>query len=136
MEKTHYIVDEGSGSVVVCVNVSGPSETCPIGFPFRLSLSPLRGTAGEVGMFYNGGLFNDQLFSFFADIDVDYVAFSRELIFSPCDRVQCKGVVIIDDRTVEKNESFGLILERQPGVDSRIDIDPWTKITILDNDGK
>ena len=51
--------------------------------------------------------------------------------------VQCKQVVIIDDRTVEKNESFDLILERQPGVDSLVDIDPYrTMITILDNDGK
>ena len=56
LERTHYIVDEDSGSVVVCVNVSGPNDTCPIGFPFIVSLWPLRGSAGEAGMFYNGGL--------------------------------------------------------------------------------
>ena len=49
--KTSYTVYEDSSSVVVCVSVSGPNEDCPIGFPFQLSLSPLRGTAGEVGMF-------------------------------------------------------------------------------------
>ena len=62
LERTHYIVDEDSNSVVVCVNVSGPNETCPIGFPFQLTLSSLRGSAGEAGMFYNGCLFNDYLF--------------------------------------------------------------------------
>ena len=62
LARTHYIVDEDSGSVAVCVNVSGPNDTCPIGFPFQLSLSPLKGSAGEVGMFYNGGLVNDRLF--------------------------------------------------------------------------
>ena len=50
LARTSYTVDE-DGSVVVCVNVSGPNDTCPIGFPFQLTLSPLRGTTGEVGMF-------------------------------------------------------------------------------------
>ena len=62
LARTSYTVDEDSGSFAVCVEVSGPNDTCPIGFPFQLSLSPLRGTAGEVGMFYNGGLVNDHLF--------------------------------------------------------------------------
>ena len=68
---------------------------------------------------------------------MDYVEFPGELIFSKCDRVQCKEVVIIDDRTVEKNESFDLILEKLPGVDSHYYLNPnRTTITILDNDGK
>ena len=68
---------------------------------------------------------------------MDYVAFSRELTFDPCDRVKCKAVHIIDDKTVEKNESFDLVLERQPGVNSHVDIDPnRTRITIMDNDSK
>ena len=59
------------------------------------------------------------------------------LTFSKCDKVQCKEVVIIDDTTVEKEESFGLILERLPGVNSFVEIDPnRTMITILDNDSK
>ena len=62
---------------------------------------------------------------------------TRELPFSECDKVQCKEVFIIDDRTVEKQESFHLILERLPGVDHHVEIDPnRTTITILDNDGK
>ena len=43
--------------MAVCVEVSGPSEICPVPFPFRLTLSPLRGTAGEAGMFYNEAFF-------------------------------------------------------------------------------
>ena len=62
---------------------------------------------------------------------------TRELIFPKCDKIQCKEVVIIDDRTVEKEESFDLILERLPGVNSLVEIVPnRTTITILDNDGK
>ena len=62
LAKTHYVVPEDCGAVAVCVEVSGPNESCPIGFPFRLSLAPLRGTAGKVGMLCNGGLVNDHLF--------------------------------------------------------------------------
>ena len=63
--------------------------------------------------------------------------FPKELTFSKCDKVQCKEVVIIDDRTVEKEESFDLILERLPGVNSLVEIVPnRTTITILDNDSK
>ena len=62
---------------------------------------------------------------------------TRELTFSECDKVQCKEVFIIDDRTVEYQESFDLILERLPGVNSYVEIDPnRTTINILDNDGK
>ena len=62
---------------------------------------------------------------------------TRELTFSACDKVQCKEVVIIDDRTVEKEESFYLTLERLPGVSDHAEIDSnRTTITILDNDGK
>ena len=62
---------------------------------------------------------------------------SKQLTFEPCDTVQCREVVIIDDKTVEMEESFDLTLERLPGVNSYVDIDPdRTKITILDNDGK
>ena len=51
--------------------------------------------------------------------------------------VQCKQVVIIDDKTVEKKESFDLFLERLPGINSHAHVDPnRTKITILDNDSK
>ena len=65
------------------------------------------------------------------------MAFSRVLSFSACDTVQCKEVVIIDDTTVEKNESFDLIFERLPGVDGHVEMDPnRATITILDNDGK
>ena len=56
LARTHYIVDEDCGSVAVCVEVSGPDETCPIGFFFRLSLSALIGTAGEAGMFLTDAL--------------------------------------------------------------------------------
>ena len=67
---------------------------------------------------------------------MDYVGFSKELTFEPCDTVKCKAVHIIDDKTVEKNESFDLILEGLPGV-SYAEIDPnRATITILDNDGK
>ena len=63
--------------------------------------------------------------------------FSKDLSFSKCDRVQCKEVVIIDDTTVEKNESFDLILEKPLGVNGHVYLNPnRTTITILDNDGK
>ena len=68
---------------------------------------------------------------------MDYIVYSKELSFSPCDMVQCKEVVIIDDKTVEKDESFDLILERLPGISRHAHIDPdMTTITILDNDSK
>ena len=62
LARTSYTVDEDSGSFAVCVEVSGPNPHCPVPFPFQLTLSSLRGSAGEVGMFYDGGLVNYHLF--------------------------------------------------------------------------
>ena len=68
---------------------------------------------------------------------MNYQEFSKELAFSKCDIVQCREVIIIDDTTVEEEEAFDLTLERVPGVNSHVEIDPnRTTITILDNDGK
>ena len=69
---------------------------------------------------------------------MDYQRFSKELMFSKCDKIQCREVVIIDDGTVEKEESFDLILEKIPSINYLpVEIDPSrTTITILDNDSK
>lgn len=44
----NYSINENSGSVRVCVSVAGPRLSCPIGFAFRLRLTSLTSSAGEV----------------------------------------------------------------------------------------
>ena len=48
LERTFYNVSESVGTVEVCAVVLSPDESieCPVDFPFNLSLSTNRGTAG------------------------------------------------------------------------------------------
>ena len=46
LEETMYSVSEGDGTVEVCVVVFSPSDSCPISFPFSVSLSTSDNTAG------------------------------------------------------------------------------------------
>ena len=46
LEQTFFRVGENEGYVELCANVSFPEITCPIEFPFNVSLSTADGTAG------------------------------------------------------------------------------------------
>ena len=46
LERTFYSVSEGVGVVELCAVVYEPNITCPIEFPFNVSLSTADGTAG------------------------------------------------------------------------------------------
>ena len=66
----------------------------------------------------------------------DYGSVSTVLAFSACDTQQCIEIQIQDDIIVELTEPFSVTLERTPGLDSRIILDPvHSKIDITDNDG-
>ena len=58
------------------------------------------------------------------------------LSFPPCSTLQCVTIAITDDSIPEPDESFSLILERSPGLDSRITLASSTgSVLILDDDG-
>ena len=46
LEQTFFRVAENEGYIELCANVSFPAITCPIEFPFDVSLSTADGTAG------------------------------------------------------------------------------------------
>ena len=48
LERTFYNVSEGVGVVELCAVVYEPNITCPIEFPFNISLSTANGTAGMI----------------------------------------------------------------------------------------
>ena len=65
---------------------------------------------------------------------LDYKALSTTLIFTACETRRCLNVTIVDDMTVERNETLDVALNF-PGLD--FDANQVAKIiTILDNDGK
>ena len=67
---------------------------------------------------------------------MDYDSLSEILGFGPCDTQQCTEITIVDDMIVELTESFFVTLERTPGLDSRITLDPVDgEIEITDDDG-
>ena len=67
---------------------------------------------------------------------MDYVDFHTILSFDSCQRRSCVNVSIVDDGTLELMESFSITLERTPGLDDRIDLDPVDGVVeITDNDG-
>ena len=66
---------------------------------------------------------------------MDYVSVYTILEFDTCDTRQCTEIPIRDDRIVERTESFCVILERTPGLDSRITLNPVKgEIEIIDGD--
>ena len=48
---------------------------------------------------------------------------SKNLTFGACDTRQCTEIPIVDVMIVEMTESFFVILERTPDLDSRITLD-------------
>ena len=68
---------------------------------------------------------------------MDYVSVYTILKFDTCDTRQCTEIPIVDDMIAELTESFFVTLERTPGLDSRITLDPVKgEIEITDGDGK
>ena len=66
---------------------------------------------------------------------MDYGAVSTILRFDACDTRHCVGVTIVIDGDDEPDEIFGITLERTPGLNDRITLDPVDgDITIADND--
>jgi hypothetical protein len=114
LEETLYRVTEAGGSVQVCVRVVSPISGCPIASAFVVSLYT-----------------NDDD----ADSVTDYSAVAATLSFPPCSTLQCVTIAITDDSIPEPDESFSLILERSPGLDSRITLASSTgSVLIFDDD--
>ena len=66
---------------------------------------------------------------------MDYIGMSTTLSFPACGRKQCVDVTIVDDEAEETIESFDVTLERPPGLDMRISLDPVDGVIyITDND--
>ena len=58
------------------------------------------------------------------------------LLFTACQRRSCVNVTIIEDGILENEELFNVTLERTPGLDDRITLDPINGVVqINDNDG-
>lgn len=90
----------------------------------------------QVKFLVHEALGNNQFF-FYAEYYSDYAVFRRIFRFSECDKSACLFVHIFDDDIVEVQESFDLTLERLPGVNSYLILEPnRTTITIEDIDGE
>ena len=67
---------------------------------------------------------------------MDYLGVSTILMFEACQRRSCVTVTIVDDEVLENVESFNVTLERTPGLDMRITLDPVDGVVeITDDDG-
>ena len=67
----------------------------------------------------------------------DYEARSETLLFADCDSKPCMNVFIDDDSVIESDESFLYTLQRTPGLDPRVILDPSAgEVIIMDNDGR
>ena len=67
---------------------------------------------------------------------MDYGFVSDILSFDTCETRHCTEIPIVDDLRVEVSESFLVTLERTPGLDDRITLDPDNGVVnITDDDG-
>ena len=134
LEKTFYQVSEDVGVVEVCAIVYSPNanRTCPISFPFDVSLSTRDDSAGIT---YTAVSLHDDCNSSTVT-PMDYLGVSTILMFEECDRRRCVNVTIVDDKVLEMTESFTVTLERTPGLDSRITLDPVDGVVEITDDGE
>ena len=65
---------------------------------------------------------------------MDYEALSTIIFFDACVTRSCASVTIVDDRVYEPEQFFGVTLERTPGLDSRITLDPVDGQIEINND--
>jgi hypothetical protein len=66
---------------------------------------------------------------------MDYGAVSTILRFAACEKRRCVDVPIINDGDDEPNEMFGITLERTPGLNDRITLDPVNGVVTINGDG-
>ena len=79
-------------------------------------------------------LWDDSLF--FSVSPMDYTELNSMLSFAACETRRCMNVTIVDDLVNEPPELFVYTLERTPGLDTRISLDPIDgRMSITDNDG-
>ena len=67
---------------------------------------------------------------------MDYGELSTILSFPTCGTRQCVNVTIVDDDVLENVESFDVTLERTPGLDARITLDPVDGMISIIDDGE
>ena len=62
---------------------------------------------------------------------------STILRFAACEKRHCVDVTIVNDAVDEPDEMFGITLERIPGLNDRITLDPVDGVVIIiDDDGR
>ena len=55
---------------------------------------------------------------------MDYGAVSTIMTFTACETRRCVDIIIVNDTEGEPDETFGITLERTPGLTDRISLDP------------
>ena len=110
-----YRVAEFAGTATLTIYVVGTSETCPVAFPFSVQVDTVGGTA----------LPSD-----------DYVAFSSQLVsFAACQAEEQVDIDLVDDFTVELDETFTVRLSRPASLDPAITLGTdESTVTIQDDD--
>ena len=67
---------------------------------------------------------------------MDYDVLSTIVTFGACETRQCVSTTIVNDGVLENVESFLVNLERTPGLESRITLNPIrAEVQIIDNNG-
>ena len=146
LERTFYNVSEMVGVMEVCTIVYSPSLPCPVDFPFEVKFSTDDSSAGKMcGIFYTHIILTVWYFyTHYVDCiriyptpvtPMDYGAVSTTLTFPACATRACVDIHIVNDIQDEPDETFNITLERTPGLDSRIALDPVDGVfEILDSE--
>ena len=67
---------------------------------------------------------------------MDYGDVSTIVRFAACETRHCVNITIVDDRRHERDEAFAITLERTPGLNDRITLDPANGVVTILDDGK
>lgn len=133
----HNEVLENEALTSVCVGLKPPDNNthCAVNFSLTLHVSITGYTAGNVLSSLICGLFLPYFTLIPVDPASDYIANSTDLIFDRCSLEQCVAITLINDETLELNETFVISLERTAGLDERIRlVDTLKVVAIIDDD--
>ena len=131
---------ENASVIRVCVEQQYPVGGCGVEFPFSVNLTASSGTAGKyVHVLCEHCQKQEMSYIILLAVSGEDHSHLRHIVtFDKCSRKACEyNITIIDDRMVERDETFYVTLERTPDLNEHIRLYPTEKrVKILNDDGE
>ena len=133
------MIFENASVIRVCVEQQYPVRGCGVEFPFSVNLTASSGTAGKyVPVLCEHCQKQERSYIILLAVSGEDHSHLRHIVpFDKCSREVCEYIILIDDRMIERDETFYVTLERTPDLNEHIRLHPTEKrVKILNDDGE